>query len=251
MVRYSEEIGYNFYNTSIGGLWIDIIKEINEKGQITYDEKRERKSLQNVRVRIKSKDYSKNDKIVERFCDKSNIDSIIYLTFEGEEMYDFDIIPSFRAGSQSYHGRIKEGRMLEYVTKRLTEIPESKKAVISFINWKDYTAVLDTPYDDYLPCILTIHFRIFEEKKNYYLMNINFNARSLDIFQKGVGNIIAISMLGKKVAEILTKNLSKEVRINLLDGFISDIHIYSENYLETQSVLDKFTEENKNGNRSN
>lgn len=251
MVQYSEETGYNFYNTSIGALWIDLIKEIYEEGDTTYDEKRERKSLQNVRVRIKSKDFSANDEIIEKFCDKSNIDSIIYLTFEGEEMYDFDIVPSFRAGSQSYHGRIKEGRMLEYVTKRLTEIPESKKAVISFINWSDYIAVLDTPYDDYLPCILTIHFRICEEKKNYYLMNINFNARSLDVFQKGVGNIIAIRMLGEKVAKTLTKNLSKEVRINLLDGFISDIHIYSENYLATQGVLDKFMEGNKNGNKSN
>lgn len=251
MVQYNEEIGYNFYNTTIGHLWIDVLKEIYEKGDITYDEQRERKSIQNARVRIKSKDFSKYDDVIIKFCNKSNIDSIIYLTFEGDEMYDFDIIPSFRAGSQSYYARIKEGRMLEYVTKRLTEIPESKKAVISFINWKDYKAVLDTPYDDYLPCILTIHFRIFEEKKNYYLMNVNFNARSLDIFQKGVGNIIAIKMLGERVANTLGQNLGKEVRINLLDGFISDVHIYSENYLEVEEILNKFSKQNGNENKNN
>lgn len=251
MLQYSDEIGYNFYSSTIGGVWIEILREILKNGDRTYDENRERKSIQNVRVRIKSKDFSKKDKIVEKFCNKSNIDSIIYLTFQGTEMYDFDIIPSFRAGSQSYYARIKEGRMLDYVIKRLTEIPESKKAVISFINWKDYEAVLDTPYDDYLPCILTVHFRIFEEKKNYYLMNINFNARSLDIFQKGAGNIIAIKMLGEKVADTLTKTLGKKVRINLLDGFISDVHVYSENYSEVEETLNKFTEERKNEHKNN
>lgn len=154
-------------------------------------------------------------------------------------MYDFDVLPSFRAGSKSYHARIKEGRMLEYVTKRLSQIPESKKAVMSFINWDDYKTVLDTPYDDYLPCILTIHFRIFEENDTNYLMNVNFNARSLDIFQKGIGNIIAIKMLGENVSKILSKNLRKNVKLNLLDGFISDMHIYSENYREVKNILDE------------
>lgn len=53
MIRYSEEIGYNCYNTTIGKLWIDLLREIYTNGDTTYDEKRERKSIQNVRVRIK------------------------------------------------------------------------------------------------------------------------------------------------------------------------------------------------------
>ncbi len=239
MIQLIEPFGYNISGNSIGSIWIDLLKVVLDKGDITYDEERKRKSLQNVRLRISGKKLYQKDIILEKYADKKNIDAIVYLTFEGKEMYDFDVVPSFSPGARSYYARIKEGRMLEYVIKRLTKIPESKKAVISFINWDDYKVVLDTPYDDYLPCILTIQFRIFKETKSFYYMNVNFSARSLDIFQKGNGNILAISMLAREVAVSLSNHLGKKVKINCIDGFISDIHIYGECIDEATKLINK------------
>ncbi len=246
MIRFLKPFGYNFYSNSIGGLWIDTVRTVIESGETTFDESRERKSLQNVRVRVDGQNLLKADNILDSYAQKDNILAVVYLTFQADEMYDFDVIPSFSPGAKSYYARIEEGRMLEFVVKRLSRIPESKKAVISFIHWDDYKAVLDTPYDDYLPCISTVQFRVFKETSSAYHMNVNFNARSLDIFQKGHGNMVAISMLASKVAKQLSENLGKEVRINCLDGFISDIHVYSECLSVVREILDKFDKDNQN-----
>ncbi len=246
MISFLKPFGYNFYSTSIGGLWIDTVRTVIQSGETTFDESRARKSLQNVRVRVDGKKLLGKDFILDTYAQKDNILAVVYLTFQADEMYDFDVVPSFSPGAKSYYARIEEGRMLEFVIKRLSKIPESKKAVISFIHWDDYKAVLDTPYDDYLPCISTIQFRVFKETSSTYHMNVNFNARSLDIFQKGHGNMVAISMLASKVATKLSENLGKKVKINCLDGFISDIHVYSECFDEAKQILDKFDKDNSN-----
>jgi thymidylate synthase len=219
---------------------MDAVKAVLEEGSTTYDEERERLSLQNVRIYVS--EPKPQDEIIKKYGDKKNIDGIVFLTFKGEEMYDFDIVPSFSPGAKSYYARLKEGRMDQYVVKRLSEIPESKKGVISFIHWDDYNYVLDTPYDDYLPCVLIIQVRLIKEKDSYKA-NINWMARSLDIFQKGNGNMIAITMLANKIIKKISVNLGTEIQINALDGFVTDIHIYAECINEAKEVVNKFNKE--------
>ncbi len=217
-----------------------LVEVILEKGKVTFDEGRERKSLQNVVFRIDKPSVS--DKIIDRFGDKENVDGIIYLTFKGEEMYDFDVVPSFSPGAKSYYTRLKEGRMIEYVIKRLSEIPESKKGVISFIHWDDYQSVLDTPYDDYLPCMTTIQIRLLEKEK-FWNMNVIFHARSLDGYQKANGNLLAVTMIAEKIKKGLNKNLKKSVQMNQITGMITDVHIYKECYKKAQRVLKQYKNE--------
>ncbi len=241
MHKNIKPFGIHINVASIGEAWIDLVNAILQEGVETLDEERSRLCLQNVRIRIKNIELP--DSIIEKYGDKEKIDGIVYLTFKGEEMYDFDIIPSFSPGAKSYYARLKEGRMDEYVVKRLSQIPESKKGIISFIHWYDYKAVLDTPFDDYLPCITTIQFRLLENEKNYK-MNIIFTARSLDAFQKGNGNIIAIAMLAQKIQKQLNRKLEKNVIINALDGFIADAHIYGECLGDAKNIISKVKNEN-------
>jgi thymidylate synthase len=240
MYKLIKPFGIHIDAESIGKAWMDTLDAVLKEGDITFDEGRKRLSLQNVRIRISNP--KQKDKIIEKYADKEKIDGIIFLTFKGEEMYDFDVVPSFSPGAKSYYARLKDGRMDEYVVKRLSKIPESKKGVISFIHWDDYSYVLDTPYDDYLPCVLIVQVRLIKDD-NSYKANINWMARSMDIFQKGNGNMIAILMLANKILKQIEKNLNKKISINALDGFVTDIHIYSECQEKAEKILNNFKEE--------
>jgi len=211
-------------------------------GTVSYDEKRERLALQNVR--IKSEKQEVPDDIILRFANKENVQAIIDLHFNNSKMYDFDVVPSFPAGAKSYYQRVKDGKMIDFVIKRLTTFPESKKAVISFINYNDYKAVLANPKDDYLPCLVSCQFRLLPN--NYEVMNSIANFRSIDVFQKAAGNFSALTLLGDKIAEELSKSLHRCIKLGSLDMMITDAHIYSETLKEARKVLKKYDKNNKN-----
>lgn len=234
--------GYHVYADSVGGAWISLIEAVVGNGEQAFDEGRRRLCLQNVRIRVDKPKIS--DKLIEKYGDKANIDCIIGLTFNKETMRDCDVCPSFSPGPKSYYARIKEGEMDTYVVERLAKIPESKKAVISFIKWDDYKAVLKNPYDDYLPCIVSIQFRLFE-KKNKYSLSVLFNARSIDVYQKSNGNMIAITMLANKIAITLTERLNKKVELDILEGMITDAHIYQECFNDAKKLINSYKKSDK------
>ena len=238
-----EPFGVCVYGERMGSTWLSLIESILKNGEESVDEGRRRISLQNIRIRS-SYQYV-TDPIIEKYANKKNIQKILDLTFKESVMYDFDVNPSFSRGSKSYYARIEEGKMMDYIVERLSLIPESKKAVMSFIHWDDYKAVLANPKDDYLPCVTTIQFRLLEIDGSFK-MNVVFTARSMDAYQKGVGNFIAIATMSKKIAERLEKNLNKQVEIGSMDGMITDAHIYTENIYDAQELLKKYKKNEEN-----
>lgn len=128
--------------------------------------------------------------------------------------------------------------------ERLFKIPESKKAVVSFIHWDDYKSVLENPYDDYLPCIVSIQFRLLPTD-NGYAMNVVFNSRSIDVYQKSNGNMIAIAMLANNISKELSSRLNKRVFLNSIDGLITDAHIYQECYRDAHKLASNYKKEKK------
>ena len=239
-----EPFGVCVYGEMLWSAWLSLVESIVKNWEETFDEWRRRLSLQNVRFR--SSYQATTDPVIENYANKENINKVIELTFQQAEMYDFDVNPSFSPGSKSYHARLQEWRMIEYVVERLSLIPESKKAIISFIHRDDYKAVLANPKDDYLPCITTVQFRLIDDEDGGYRMNTIFTARSLDAFQKGIGNIVAIGMMSEIVAEDLRKNLKKPIRVCSLDWMITDAHIYTENIYDAQELLKKYKKNQEN-----
>jgi len=231
-----EPFGYNIFGETIGSIWLSLVEAVIKNGVITNDEGRERLSLQNIRIKSMTQLFP--DPLIEKYDNKKNVEEIINLTFNNEVMHDFDVVPSFSDGSKSYYARIKDWKMLDFVVARLAEIPESKKAIMSFVRQEDYERVLERPKDDYLPCITTIQFRLIKinNEKGYH-MNTIFNARSIDAFQKAAGNFSAIAFLSKEVSERLAKNLNTNVWSGPLDGFLTDAHVYQETIGEAKEII--------------
>jgi len=231
-----EPFGYNIFGETIGSVWLSLVEAVIKNGIITNDEGRERLSLQNIRIKSITQLFP--DSLIEKYGNKKNVEEVINLTFNKEVMHDFDVVPSFSDGSKSYHTRIKDWKMLDFVVARLTEIPESKKAIMSFVRQEDYERVLERPKDDYLPCITTVQFRLIKinNEKGYH-MNTIFNARSIDAYQKAGGNFSAIALLSKEVSERLAKNLNTNVWSGPLDGFLTDAHVYQETLEEAKEVI--------------
>ena len=231
-----EPFGYNVYGETIGSTWLSLVEAIIKNGVLTEDEDRKRLSSQNIR--IKSTTQSFPDPLIERYGNKKNVDEIINLTFNEGKMHDFDVVPSFSPGSKSYYARLKDWGMLDFVVARLAEIPESKKAIMSFVRQEDYQKVLEKPKDDYLPCITTVQFRLIKinDERGYH-MNTLFNARSIDAYQKAGGNFAAISLLSKEVVRRLMEKLKTQIWAGPLDGFLTDAHIYQEAIEEAKEII--------------
>ena len=234
-----DPFGYMVFGETIGSTWLSLVDIITRYGELDNDEGRKRLCPQNIRIR--SLTQQTPDVLIDRYGNKKNVDAIINLTFNKEIMYDFDVVPSFSPGSQSYYARIKNWNMLDFVVKRLSEIPESKKAIMSFVREEDYKRTLDKPKDDYLPCITTIQFRLLKiNNKQGWHMNTIFNARSIDAYQKANGNLAAIAMLSKNIAEELKKNLKVPIWVGSLDGIIADAHIYQETADEAKNTIKEY-----------
>ena len=179
--------GCNIAGESAGSLWIDLVKAVTEHGDVTFDEGRKRLSVQNVRLH--SEKTNETDDFIDKYANKKNIQEILKLTFEEPVMHDIDVNPSFGDGAKSYYQRLLDTRAIEFVVNRLSLIPESKKAVVVFPNKDDYEAVLNNPWNDYLPCIVAVQFRMVPNGgSGRYKLNTVFFARSIDAYQKSIGN---------------------------------------------------------------
>ncbi|MEI8143474.1 MAG: thymidylate synthase [Candidatus Berkelbacteria bacterium] len=236
MYKIIEPFGIHVYGESIGEAWLSLVQAVLDKGEICSDEGRLRAAIRNVRIRADSQKLP--DNLIEKFGNQENLKNILELTFNNEDMFDIDIIPSFTPREKkSYYYRIKEGRMVDFVVARLSEIPESKKAVIVFPTWDDYKAVLKSPQDDYLPCLVSVQFRM-QPMKDSWVLDTVFNARSIDAFQKSYANLWAIAKLSEIVAAKIAENRKEEIIVGSLDGVITDAHIYKETFGSARKTVD-------------
>ena len=229
--KFTEEFGPQIYAPTIGTMWSQLVKTILEYGEKCYDEGRERIAISNVRVKSGAQNFP--DPIIESLCNDEQLSIMLDLMFDRDDMLDIDVVQSFSPGAKSYHHRIKEGRMAEFVIERLSLIPESKKAVIVFPTYDDYAAVMSNHNDDYLPCLVSIQFRLLP-KDDGYVMHTTFYSRSMDAWQKGHGNFLSMAMLSDNILQEISQRIGKPITLGPLDGLICDAHIYNEKYEEAR-----------------
>lgn len=244
MIKNVPGFGYNIYGNSIGEMWFGLLEAVLAKGEKSFDEKRERNALMNVRVKSESQNI--DDELITKYADQKKTQAMIDFVFSNEIIEDIDVVKSFRCGAKSYCQRIKDGRMAEFVIKRLSAIPESKKAVIVFPIYEDYAKIFSDQYiNDYLPCLVAIQFRLVKNKE-FFILNTTFYARSIDVFQKAHGNFLSIAKLSNYVVSEIAKNFEVEIKIGFLDGIIADAHIYKETLVEAKKTLKRFKNAQKN-----
>jgi thymidylate synthase len=228
MIKYDENFGYSVLGGSIGETWLAAVECVLKNGIFDPDENRGRFSLQMLRLKVQA--HGGPDSLLDRFANRDNLEKMRRLVFEQPTMEDFDVSPNFRRGAKSYHARLVEGRMIDFVVKRLTEIPESKKAVMVFPTYEDYAKVLNSPYNDYLPCIVSLQFRLRPDAEGGWRLNTVFNMRSQDIFQKNASDLCVFSLLTQEVAGRLAVSLGAPVRLGFIDGLITDAHVYQNTF---------------------
>lgn len=165
--RIINEFGVQIYGATIGDTWAGLVRAVLDLGSQCFDEDRERIALSNVRIKSSVQNYP--DLTIEEHCNSAQLKAMLDFMFNTDTMEDIDVVKSFSRGAKSYHRRIKEGRMIEFVIERLSLIPESKKAVVVFPTYEDYAAVMRNHRDDYLPCLVSIQFRLVARRQRLRL----------------------------------------------------------------------------------
>jgi thymidylate synthase len=233
MISKVENVGWCVYGETIGELWLNMVEVILKNGNYELDENRGRFAVRNLRFSAET--IETDDQLIKKYGDQSKINAMKKVMFESDTMKDFDITPSFRNGAKSYKKRLEEGKMIDFVVSRLSKIPESKKAVMVFPTYEDYEAVLTSPWNDYLPCITALQFRI-NERRNVKYLDLTLFMRSWDGFQKGAGDLTVVCMLGEIIRAKLEKNLGIKIDKGRLDGLVTDVHIYENTYEKAQNI---------------
>ncbi len=236
-----EGVGYVVHGNTIGQTWLGMVETVLKNGKFELDENRGRFAVRNLR--FSSATTHADDDLIRRFGDQSKIDAMKRVVFESDEMVDFDITPSFRNGAKSYKKRLEEGKLIDFVVNRLGKIPESKKAVMVFPTYEDYEAVTSSPWNDYLPCIVALQFRVTHDNKHEPHLNLTLFMRSWDTFQKGAGDLTVISMLADVVRKQLEERLETTIKPGRLDGLVTDVHIYENTYQQAQDVMFQYLDE--------
>lgn len=238
MIERIDNVGYIVHGDTIGQTWLEMVETILKNGKFELDENRGRFAVHNLR--FSSETTIVDDSLIATYGDQKKIDAMKNVVFTSDEMVDFDITPSFRNGAKSYKKRLEEGEMIDFVVNRLTKIPESKKAVMVFPTYEDYKSVTDSPWNDYLPCIVALQFRVAKAKNGNAKLNLTLFMRSWDAYQKGAGDFTVICMIADIVRKRLESNLDIKIEPGRIDGMVTDVHIYENTYDDAQDTVFKY-----------
>ena len=87
------------------------------------------------------------------------------------------------------------------------------------------------------PCMQRLWFRVLEDKNQELKMNMNCYFRSRDLYKAWFMNVYALTSLQKKVAEMVSDRLKKEVRVNGYTDTSDSLHIYGAYFKEFEQHL--------------
>ena len=135
----------------------------------------------------------------------------------------------------TYHGRLFEYEIedtvvdqVDYMVKKLSETPYSRRA--QAITWN---TKLDPPTDD-PPCLQRIWGRLIEDEEGALVFNMNTHWRSRDLYKAWFENVIALTTLMRKIAERISEETSRQVRLGRYVDISDSLHIYGSYFRELE-----------------
>ena len=135
----------------------------------------------------------------------------------------------------TYHGRLFEYEIedtvvdqVDYMVKKLSETPYSRRA--QAITWN---TKLDPPTDD-PPCLQRIWGRLIENEEGALVFNMNTHWRSRDLYKAWFENVIALTTLMRKIAERISEETSRQVRLGRYVDISDSLHIYGSYFRELE-----------------
>jgi len=140
----------------------------------------------------------------------------------------------------TYHERLFDYRIedhvvnqIDYIIQKLSQTGYSRRA--QAITWNPK---LDPPTDD-PPCLQRIWGRLCEDDSGGYVLNMNTHWRSRDLFKAWFENVIALTTLMKKMAEAISENIGKSVRVGRYMDISDSLHIYGSYFREIEGNPEK------------
>ena len=140
----------------------------------------------------------------------------------------------------TYHRRLFEYEMedrvidqVDYMIKKLSEAGFSRRA--QGITWNP---VLDPP-TDHPPCLQRVWGRLLEDDAGELVFNMNTHWRSRDLYKAWFENVIALTALMRKIAERISEETSRPVRLGRYVDISDSLHIYGSYFREIEGDADK------------
>jgi thymidylate synthase len=135
----------------------------------------------------------------------------------------------------TYHQRLFEYQIedrvvdqIDYLVRKLSGTGFSRRA--QAITWNPK---LDPPTDD-PPCLQRIWGRLIEDDDGVPVFNMNTHWRSRDLFKAWFENVIALTTLMQKIAERISEEISREVRVGRYVDISDSLHIYGSYFRELE-----------------
>lgn len=129
----------------------------------------------------------------------------------------------------NYPGQGTNIDQIEYIIKKLSATPYSRRA--QAITWN---VDVDPPADD-APCLQRCWCRIVGE--DVPVLNMNTHWRSRDGYKAAFMNIFVIIDLQRLIAQKISENLGKEVKVGRYVDISDSFHIYGSYYDEFKGFL--------------
>lgn len=82
------------------------------------------------------------------------------------------------------------------------------------------------------PCLQRLWFRVLEDEKGEYALNLNSHWRSRDAYKAWLMNVHGITSLQQKVAEDLSNRIGKEIKVGSYTDISDSLHIYGAYFRE-------------------
>jgi thymidylate synthase len=136
----------------------------------------------------------------------------------------------------TYHERIfayqihgKKINQIDYIVQKLSEVTYSRRA--QAITWY---VDLDPPVDD-APCLQRIWCRVVGDGE--LALNMNTHWRSRDGYKAAFMNIFALTDLQRQIAQKISENIGREVKVGRYVDIADSFHIYGSYYEQFEGFL--------------
>ncbi len=227
------------------------IKEVWEKGAsiCTEYDRPEDPPSRDATVMITVEDPFKQPRFHRSFADSlGGLSEYVMEVIHGAHDYWIKPREEILKGTEStdtrwtytYHRRLAEYEMedrvidqIDYMVKKLSQTGYSRRA--QGITWN---TVLDPP-TDHPPCLQRVWGRLLEDESRELVFNMNTHWRSRDLYKAWFENVIALTTLMRTIAERISEEISRPVRVGRYVDISDSLHIYGSYFREIEGDEEK------------
>ncbi|MGD0077680.1 MAG: thymidylate synthase [Sedimentisphaerales bacterium] len=127
----------------------------------------------------------------------------------------------------------KKVNQIQYIIDALSKVTHTRRA--QAITWMP-TA---DPQTDDPPCLQRIWCRLIADDANGFVLNMNTHWRSRDLYKAWFMNVYALTELQKRIAEQISKNIGKYVRVGRYVDISDSLHIYGSYFADAVKEVEK------------